>query len=327
MGKISRQLAARFRDFHELFASLRAEATKIADSIVIPNDVKNIEEHVKAGLEPLHAAYAAAQNLTSSFAERVAGFDEFTPYYRIVGAAQDEYMPGSPPMSPLTTSYFTTWAFYDCRFGPDLETIGTCLLDVSEHLDLDGGMVEIIRLLGDSRMGIYEHRGMEGSRCRLQELVMGEVVTAHVPTGYVGQPGELWYVRLCPPAFDLIDYHVAFTTPYILLNTTKEDWTAFLRKTMLGGEKAVTRDRLHELMKYGREPNDWSEFIFQAYHHHQFDAIFLAGLPDVQASRPHGNLARPVAPRSVRVNPIPRPKRSARKGDPGSRRRGGGRRR
>jgi hypothetical protein len=42
-------------------------------------------------------------------------------------------------------------------------------------------------------------------------------------------------------------------------------------------------------MKHGREPNQWNEFIFQAYHHHQFDAIFLAGLPDVPGSLPHGS--------------------------------------
>ena len=33
--------------------------------------------------------------------------------------------------------------------------------------------------------------------------------------------------------------------------------------------------------------NAWNEFIFLAYHHHQFDAIFLTGLPDVKGSLPH----------------------------------------
>ena len=46
-------------------------------------------------------------------------------------------------------------------------------------------------------------------------------------------------------------------------------------------------------MKYGkaaksrRADRSWSEFVFQAYHHHQNDAIFLAGLPDVKGSRPN----------------------------------------
>jgi hypothetical protein len=47
------------------------------------------------------------------------------------------------------------------------------------------------------------------------------------------------------------------------------------------------------LMKFGkaaksRRPGEsWNEFIFQAYHHHQSDAIFLTGLPDVKGSLPH----------------------------------------
>jgi hypothetical protein len=27
--------------------------------------------------------------------------------------------------------------------------------------------------------------------------------------------------------------------------------------------------------------------VFQAYHHHQDDAIFLAGIPDLKATLPH----------------------------------------
>jgi len=32
-------------------------------------------------------------------------------------------------------------------------------------------------------------------------------------------------------------------------------------------------------MKYGREPDSWNEFVFNAYHHHRHDAIFLRGCP------------------------------------------------
>ena len=89
---------------------------------------------------------------------------ELEPFYDVVAAAEDEYMPGGPPMSPLTGSYFTTWAFFDFRFGDGLETIGTCLLDVSDRLGLNPGLVEAIRLFQESRMGIYEHVGTQGGR-------------------------------------------------------------------------------------------------------------------------------------------------------------------
>jgi hypothetical protein len=134
-------------------------------------------------------------------------------------------------------------------------------------------------------MGLYEQGGTEGGRCRLRELVTDDEFTCHVASGYRGKPGALWYVRLCPPLLDLVDYHVAFTTPYVLIGATKTDWTAYLKKSLLGS--ADTRTAFHEFLKFGREPNAWNEFVFQAYHHHQAAAIFLTGLPDVKGSLPH----------------------------------------
>lgn len=106
-----------------------------------------------------------------------------------------------------------------------------------------------------------------------------------------GKPVELWYVRRCPPLLDLVNYHVLFTTPYVLIGATKTDWTAYLKKSVLG--VAEPRKALHEFLKFGkatksRKPDEsWNEFIFQAYHHHQPNAIFLTGLPDVKGSLPH----------------------------------------
>jgi len=289
MGIISRKLASRLRKTKRQLGDLRRQVA--ADCAQVPKGVKNVEDLVRSGHDPLHAAYVAAQNVASFFAEAVSQFPEFGPYCRIVGRAQEEYMPSGPPMSPLTRSYFTTWAFFDVRFGPDGETMGTCVLDVADLLEMDPFMVETIRRFQDSRMGIYEHRGNEGGRCRLRELVTDDEFICHSTSGYRGVPGELWYARICPPLLDLVDYHVVVTTPYILVRTTKADWTAYLKKSLLGSTD--TRKALHELLKFGkksrsRKPHaSWSEFIFTAYHHHQTDAVFLTGLPDVIGSLPH----------------------------------------
>ena len=93
-------------------------------------------------------------------------------------------------------------------------------------------------------------------------------------------------MRLLPPVGP-INYHVAFTTPYILLGFGSSDWTAYLSKSLIGLTVPEKRSRLHERLKYGRETNEWNEYIFQAYHHHQFEAIFLTGIPDVPGSLPH----------------------------------------
>jgi hypothetical protein len=46
------------------------------------------------------------------------------------------------------------------------------------------------------------------------------------------------------------------------------------------------------LMKHGlrNDPNFWNEYIFEAYDDHQYDAVFLTGLPDVDASRPFSRI-------------------------------------
>jgi hypothetical protein len=40
--------------------------------------------------------------------------DQLTDAY---AAAQDEYMPSGPPLSPLTTSYFCGWGYFDLHAG------------------------------------------------------------------------------------------------------------------------------------------------------------------------------------------------------------------
>ena len=46
-------------------------------------------------------------------------------------------------------------------------------------------------------------------------------------------------------------------------------------------------DALHQLLKFGPRRNYWNEFVFLAYHHHQADAIYLSGIPDLKATLPH----------------------------------------
>ena len=242
------------------------------------------QDLIAEGYDPLYVAYILVQNFASQFSEGVSQFPELEEYVEIVGSAEDEYMPDAPPVSPLTRSYFCTWAFFDVRFGPDRETIGTCMLDLVSLLGI-ADFAEAIRNYQESRMGIYEHLGRRKSLIRLRELVTGTEYRCQCPSGYVGRKGELWYVRLCPPIADLADYHVAVTTPYVLLNASREDWTAYLRKNL--SRSVDNAEALHQFLKYGPTPRHWQEFVFQGYHHHQTEAIFLAGLPDVKGSLPN----------------------------------------
>lgn len=285
MAYISGKLVARFRESGKQRRLLREHAKQIRQSAPIADGVKTIDQLISTGLDPLHAAYVSTQNFASFFAEQVAVLDELTPFYRIVTAAEDEYLPEGPPMSPLTRSYFTMWALFDVRFGPDNETIGTCLLDTGSDLGMTEVMRSLIRLLQTTRMGIYEQTGHNGSSVQLRELITGNEYDSRVPAGYLGAEGEIWYVRLAPPI--ATGCHVALTTPYILTGTSRADWIAHLSKQLLGANNPQAA--LHDFLKYGPNMNYWNEFVFQAYHHHRKEVIFLAGLPDVKGSLPHAS--------------------------------------
>jgi hypothetical protein len=148
--------------------------------------------------------------------------------------------------------------------------------------------LEALRNMSQSRMGIYEHRGMEGKHVRLRELVTDREFVCHSTSGYRGKTGELWYVRLLPPLEpELASYHMVFTTPYVLIGATKNDWIAYLMRSMVGIRAQSEADALHQLLKFGLSTSHWNEFVLLAYHHHQADAIFLTGIPDLRATLPH----------------------------------------
>jgi len=289
MGIIGEALVSQVNKFAKT-ASLEDYARDLQNIGVDPNSVKDVKQFIDDGCDPLHAAYAAMQNLVSLFAESISVLPELKAYYDIAIRAEDEYMPGGPPLSPLTGSYFTCWAFFDLQFGPDRETIATCLLDVAEHLDYSADMVKILELMQNSRMGIYEHCGCWRGRVRLQELISQKDYLCYIPAGFSGEKGQRWLVRILPPINDSFDYNVVFNTPYVLMDQTKDDWIAFIKRTMLGMGESDSAKAFYTLMKYGLEVNYWNEYIFQAFHHSQNNVIFLAGLPDVKGSLPHGDL-------------------------------------
>jgi hypothetical protein len=286
MDHISYRFLKRLPKQRKLVGALRQAAAVIDESIKALKERETYRLDGGEPLDPLHTVYLAVQHAASIFAERVSVLDEFEPYYEIVVKAEDEYLPSGPPMSPLTRSYFTTWAFFDLGFGPYKETMGKCLLDAGTMLGFDAKVMDAIRRCSESRMGIYELEKDKGSSCMLRELITDDQFECHVPTGYQGKLGELWYGRVLPPIAP-VKYHLFLTTPYVLLSFGKADWTAYLKKSLLN-LKVPEGMRLAYFLKHVKEPNHWNEFIFQAYHHHQSDSIFLAGLPDVPGSLPHG---------------------------------------
>ena len=246
--------------------------------------------------DPCHGIYALAQNVASLLSEAMSTMREAKGFVRIAGAAEDEYMPSGPPMSPLTVSYFAMWALFDVRFGSSGETMGGCILRIAPEFDWPAWLIDTVELMQRSRMGFYVHCGGEGEGVLLREVGTREVVSCAVPAGYAGSKGQIWFVRVLPPPHPLCPRHIVFTTPYVIRDWPEHAFVEYLERElarMKAQKKSPRTDDLHgHLMKYGPEPNHWNEYIHCAYEGHRHEAIFLTGIPDIRESLPHASAYR-----------------------------------
>ena len=248
-----------------------------------------------AGGDPCHALYAVGQNFASLIAESISEMREAKGYVRIVGGAEDEYMPDGPPMSPLTVSYFTMWALFDVRFGSSRETMGSCILRIAPEFDCPSWLLDAVERMQQSRMGLYVHCGRDGEGVLLREVGTREIVSCAVPAGYTGHEGQIWFVRVLPPPNSLCRHHIVFNTPYVIRDYTERAFTDYLERELarMKAKKPPTTDDGHgHLMKYGPDPNHWNEYIISAFSDYQYEAIFLTGIPDIRQSLPHASAYR-----------------------------------
>jgi hypothetical protein len=256
-----------------------------------------ISEESLSKLDPLHALYVYSQNHLSVLIEQASELPILDKLADMYGTASEEYMPSGPPMSPLTISYFACWGAFDlCSFGAKRETLCTVVTDFCKYINADQDQIEVFEEMQNSYMGIYKHEGMSGGYINFCELVTNRKVRAVCPSGYAGREGEVWFARILPPLFDLFDYSVVFTTPYILgklgsgnsfIPLVENDWLNYFDRNLGQIRLENIADSYHELMKYGLSKNYWNEYIFLSYRNHRDDMIFLEGFPDIQSSMPH----------------------------------------
>jgi hypothetical protein len=282
-GKIASQLKSNVVDL----SGLRAVRQIFEEARL---DADGLNKLLSKGHDPCHAVYIFAQNFASVLGEQLSKMNEAQQYVKIVGDAEDEYQPGGPPLSPLTISYFTMWALFDVLFGHSHETIGTCILRIGQLLEMPRWLLDVIGLMQRSTMGIHVHCGSEGQLVRLRALGSQETRLCHVPSGYAGQPGELWFIRQLPPANALFKYHIVFNTPYVLVDVTERMFADYLGREIGRMGSRTLPGKLEAsayIMKHGPTANHWNEYIFCAYTGHRHDAVFLTGIPDIKESLPH----------------------------------------
>ena len=270
-------------------AKVRAE--DFQKTIISANDLTQYD--------PLHGLYIYGQNQLSVLIEQLAELPMLEKLADLYAEAQEEYMPSGPPMSPLTTSFFTCWGFFDlCRGGAKKESLGTVAIDFCRFMNMDEGLITVFEKMQESRMGIYKHEGASGGYLVFRELITNREIKAISASGYHGNPGEIWFARVLPPPFEnkSFEYSVVFTTPYVLgKNGSRNEFIPFVEKDWLDYfERNLKKIRTSEkelayeqLMKYGLSRNYWNEYVFLSYRNHRHDMIFLEGFPDVPSSLPH----------------------------------------
>ncbi|MGA2042525.1 MAG: hypothetical protein ABSG83_04050 [Roseiarcus sp.] len=254
-----------------------------------------LRELLASGYDPAHAVYLYAQNFASLLSEEMSGMKELRHFVVVVGEAEEAYLPSFPPNSPVTTSHFTMWAFFDVQFGQSHETIGTCILRLARDMPLPGWLVDALAAMQKSRMGFYVHEGFEDRFVRFREIGGEGVSLCHPTSGFKGAEGEIWFGRMLPPMNHLVKYHIFFTTPYVMVQTTEAAIAAYLeRETGRAAGRRLPRglDAREFVLKHGPSPNHWNEYVFCAYSNYRNDAVFIAGVPDDRKSLPLGDLMR-----------------------------------
>lgn len=238
---------------------------------------------------PSFAAYTNVTNWALALVEAIQEMPELRRFMDRIQKAEDEYMPSGPPMSPLTKSFFWSWALWDLTVGVKRETLGSIVLAVARSQGKDPLFVGVLKSLVESSLGLHVHVGITNGRIQLRELVTSELRTCICPSGYDGVPGELWLARVLPASVAFGE-HVVLTTPYVVVNPGVNVWREYLDRTL---PKIGVRDNVEayrHLMKRGLHDRYWSEYVFEAYASHRTEAIFLMGLPDVPESRPHSQV-------------------------------------
>jgi hypothetical protein len=241
-------------------------------------------------LHPAHALYVFVLNQASILAEALTQLAELDRISSVVSRAEDTYMPGGPPMSPLTRSYFNSWVFFDCGVGLERETLGTVILHLRDRIRMHPEFATVLEKWQMSRMGLYELESHAKETVKLRELVTNNSIEAINPTRYPGKPGSVWFVRALPPPSPTFREHIIVTTPYEIVGPPVAGWMAYLERT-LPKTKIVEPKRAYEfLMKWGLSHDYWHEYVFEAYAGYETDGIRLMGLPDVPESLPHSRM-------------------------------------
>jgi len=287
MGKISNRIIKLFhKELSKIVVNLddmRSAKLKAQKNI---DEIKSIESLVKEHGSLDSAIYYNLQNLVSVIVDDLIMLKPMNSFYRFFTKVADLYQPGFPPMSPITGSFFNLWTTFDVPFGDDNETIGTCIYDIADAIQIGKVQKVALKNLCDSRMGIYEVIEPNGLVYKLKELITEIEYDVKMNSGYVGQIGDLILLRILPPISEG-PLHLSMTTPYQMEGYSKQDWLDYFSRQNIRKNEVGFENRYYNHLKFGNEKMYWSQYIFYGYLQHRSDVVYLTGVPDQVSTQPH----------------------------------------
>ena len=263
MGRISQKLVATFRGpvpptDQEMQESVRLFAMGLFDGAPM------LEPLLEEGYDPLHIKYILGHQFALMFSDAMREYAEFHEYFDIAAEVAASNARDPDETTPVTGSYLSLWTLFDLQFGRDLETIGTCLTDVLQAMQAEPHVVQLIRHLSESRMGFYQHQGADGSHILLRELVTGRELRCPFGVGLSWSVGGV--VVRTPGSSAGCEPHLLCHTHHSLCADRHERRRLDGLLEQVAVERGADEPRnLHELLKFGKRPMAWHDFIVRAY--------------------------------------------------------------
>jgi hypothetical protein len=113
-------------------------------------------------------------------------------------AAEEEYAPGGPPMSPILDSVFMSWSLADLPIGPARETLCSIVAEIGPVLGIHPPLMAAAQTLASSRFSVYRVRELSAHPVELTDVCTAQRMEAEVPVD-MRQRGPYWLTRLLPP--------------------------------------------------------------------------------------------------------------------------------
>jgi hypothetical protein len=237
-------------------------------------------------LPPDQATWMKAFKTLGALSHFLLGAEALQPLAKRIDEAEQYYMPGGLPMSPVLDSLFVSWWMLDLGTGPKRETLCSIIASAGSVLRVPPGLIKMTEVLGDSRLGVYRVTETGPNRVSLQDPSNQHTVDALLPEDLKSR-GSLWLTRLLPPLIEGSPDWVVWTTPYLLRDPSAErDWLAYFER--IAPDPADREELVANHFKSPPTATYWLDYVFDAYAGVSSEGgIILSGIADQPHTLPH----------------------------------------